>query len=128
MTVDKLLFYLLLITGLTIATLYWQQDHLPFKLPTLTDLQSFAQHNQLAESQSVQSVTQQAQEQLQATGEKFQSAASSVQQVLGAAVQVNEDETKSAPEKALDYGKYLYCQQVVNEFEKHKSLTASPAP
>lgn len=40
-------------------------------------------------------------------------------QVLGDFIQVNEeDNEKSTSEKALEYGRYLYCQQVVKEWEE----------
>lgn len=45
-------------------------------------------------------------------------------QVLGEFIQVNEEDSeKSTSEKALEYGRYLYCQQVVKEWEE---VTASP--
>ncbi|HEX7018326.1 MAG TPA: hypothetical protein VF209_05480 [Patescibacteria group bacterium] len=40
-------------------------------------------------------------------------------QVLGEFIQVNEaGGEKSTSEKALEYGRYLYCQQVVKEWEQ----------
>ncbi len=134
MNLRNILLALLLIGGGTIV-LYWQQERLPFQLPTLPSLPhwsaSLPQINQLSQHQQLQSITDQAQNQLQATSQQFQTVTGNVQKVLGAAVQVNDNETKSAPEKALDYGKYLYCKQVVNEFEKQAKSprpTSSPSP
>lgn len=42
-----------------------------------------------------------------------------IQQVLGTYVQVNEEETKQPlHEKAFEHGQYLYCKQVVSEYER----------
>jgi hypothetical protein len=39
--------------------------------------------------------------------------------VLGDFIEVNEDDSeKSTSEKALEYGRYLYCQQVVADWQK----------
>lgn len=40
-----------------------------------------------------------------------------VDQVLGDAIEVASESDKPAAQKALDYGRYLYCQQVVKEYE-----------
>ena len=40
-----------------------------------------------------------------------------VDMVLGEAIEVASDSSKPAAQKALDYGRYLYCQQVVEEYE-----------
>jgi hypothetical protein len=129
MSFGKFLLFLIVAAGTTTAVLYWQQDKLPFKLPTPPSLSSVPQINQLTQNQQLNSAAQQAQQQLQVTGEKFQTVSGNAQQILGAAVQENEKETKTAPEKALDYGKYLYCKQVVTEFEKQQAKPIdSPAP
>jgi hypothetical protein len=46
---------------------------------------------------------------------------SQVGAVLGSAVQVNSEATQSGQsltQETLEYGQYLYCQRVVNEWEK----------
>lgn len=40
-----------------------------------------------------------------------------VDMVLGDAIEVASDSSKPAAQKALDYGRYLYCKQVVDEYE-----------
>ena len=40
-----------------------------------------------------------------------------VDMVLGEAIEVASDSSKPAAQKALDYGRYLYCKQVVEEYE-----------
>lgn len=128
MNFGKLLFFTILAVGIITPVLYWQQARLPFKLPALPNISSLPQINQLSQNQQLQSASKQAQTQLQATGEKFQTAASNTQKILGAAVQVNDKETKTGPEKALDYGKYLYCKQVVNDYEKQILSLSTPIP
>jgi hypothetical protein len=49
---------------------------------------------------------------------QLQEVGGQVQQVLGTAVEVAPDSEKPLHEKAVDYGKYLYCKQVVEEYEK----------
>jgi hypothetical protein len=58
--------------------------------------------------------------------ERTQQVSGHVQNVLGAFVQENTDDSSSSAEnasseplheKAFDYGRYLYCQQVVKDFE-----------
>lgn len=39
------------------------------------------------------------------------------QKVLGASVTVNENEESSLHNRAFEYGRYLYCQQVISEYE-----------
>ena len=42
--------------------------------------------------------------------------------VLGAAVTVDESQEKSSfTDKAINYGRYLYCKQVVEDWEAHSS-------
>lgn len=43
-----------------------------------------------------------------------------VDMVLGEAIEVASDSDKPAAQKAIDYGRYLYCQQVVEEYEASK--------
>jgi len=40
-----------------------------------------------------------------------------IQQVLGESIQINEKDGKPVHQKTLEYGRYLYCQQVVKEWE-----------
>ncbi len=55
-------------------------------------------------------------------GTQLQEVGGQVQQVLGTAVEVAPKSAEQAPhERALDYGRYLYCKQVVEEYEKSKA-------
>lgn len=60
--------------------------------------------------------------QLKVLGARGQETGLMSSQVLGDFIQVNEaDNEKSTSEKALEYGRYLYCQQVVKEWENQDS-------
>jgi hypothetical protein len=49
--------------------------------------------------------------------------------VLGAVVQVNEEEKKPIHDKAFEYGRYLYCQQVIKDYDASQNKSAaSPNP
>lgn len=41
--------------------------------------------------------------------------------VLGSAIQADTSDTKTTSEKAVEYGKYLYCKQVVEAYETEKN-------
>lgn len=60
-------------------------------------------------------------EQAQTLTERAKETGEHVQQILGEKVQVDEDEKeKSLHEKTLEYARYLYCQQVVEDWEARK--------
>ncbi len=51
--------------------------------------------------------------------ERGKVAVEEAQKVLGKAIEVDENSDKAAHEKALEYGKYVYCKQVVEDWEKN---------
>lgn len=55
----------------------------------------------------------------QAVTEAINEGKKRVDMVLGEAIEVASDSSKPAAQKAIDYGRYLYCQQVVEEYEKN---------
>lgn len=66
----------------------------------------------------------QTQEQLATLSERGQAVSQEIGKVLGDYVQVNEaDEKTPLHEKAFEYGQYLYCQQVIKEYEASTSAT-----
>ncbi len=58
------------------------------------------------------------QQELKTLTERGKVAVEEAQKVLGKAIEVDETSDKAAHEKALEYGKYLYCVQVVEEWER----------
>lgn len=74
-----------------------------------------------ASSLSEQAPTAAAQEELKTLTERGKVAVEEAQKVLGKAIEVDEASNKATHEKALEYAKYLYCQQVVLEWEEQKN-------
>jgi hypothetical protein len=64
----------------------------------------------------VEKITQDASDQTKVLTERAKETGSHVQQVLGEAIQKNEDEPIA--NKTIEYAQYLYCKQVVAEYEK----------
>jgi hypothetical protein len=62
-------------------------------------------------------------EQLQILSERGVEIGGHLDTVLGDFVQVNEDDEQALHESAFDYGRYLYCQQVVKEYEEKNDDT-----
>lgn len=55
--------------------------------------------------------------QLKTLGERAGEISQHTQKVLGASIQKNEKEATPLHESALEYGKYIYCKQVVGSYE-----------
>jgi hypothetical protein len=66
--------------------------------------------------------------QIQILAERGQEVGGHVGNVLGSYVQVSDAEEQPLHESAFEYGRYLYCQQVVNEFEKSPASENSSEP
>jgi len=59
-----------------------------------------------------------AQSQANILADRSQGVSSQAQQVLGTYIEINESDKNSSPqEKAFEYARYLYCQQVTEEWE-----------
>lgn len=71
-----------------------------------------------ASSLTEQAPTAAAQEELKTLTERGKVAVEEAQKVLGTVIEVDDTSDKAAHEKALEYGKYAYCKQVVEEWEK----------
>lgn len=69
-------------------------------------------------SPKVHSASTDAGSQLQTLAQRAEEVGQHAQNVLGTSIQVNEEKAK-APihETAIEYGRYIYCKQVVSEFE-----------
>ncbi|MFZ1721872.1 MAG: hypothetical protein WAU07_05200, partial [Microgenomates group bacterium] len=70
----------------------------------------------IVDREKIESFANDAQSEIQTISSRGQDVASHTQQVLGASVEVNENDT-SIQNRAFEYGRYLYCQQVVEEYE-----------
>ena len=56
-------------------------------------------------------------EQFSVLSSRAQELGGHVQNVLGNSVQVDKQSEQSLQQKAIDYGQYLYCKQVVESYE-----------
>jgi len=64
-------------------------------------------------------VNQETMDQTKILTERAQETGEHMQNVLGDQVKVDEEaKDKTLPEKAIEYGQYLYCKQVVTDWEK----------
>ncbi len=71
------------------------------------------------DTKQIEPFTEDANKQLETLTTRAEEVNEHITKVLGDSVQVNEEEKeKNLSEKAFDYGRYLYCKQVVDEFEK----------
>lgn len=68
--------------------------------------------------------------QVKILGEKALETGKQAQGFVQQAVKVDENSQQSLSDKAFDYGRYVYCQQVVTEYEKNQAATptATVAP
>lgn len=71
-------------------------------------------------NENLKKISEDVEAQAKILGQRAKETSEQVQQVLGESIQVNEDEEndKNMSTKALEYGRYLYCQTVVDEWEK----------
>jgi len=115
MRLIRALLVLLLIAGAVIAAMYFAQQRglIPADLLGGTPFQAA---NQIAQQTDSFMTT------LQPTVTRVQEISTQSGTVLGSIVQVNEaDENKKPHEKALDYAQYLYCKQVVDQWDEQQA-------
>jgi fumarylacetoacetate (FAA) hydrolase family protein len=64
-----------------------------------------------------------AEEQIKILTERSEEVSTEIGKVLGDFIQVNETgENQALHEKALEHGQYVYCQQVVEQYEAQQSI------
>ncbi|MDQ5950907.1 MAG: hypothetical protein QG639_184 [Patescibacteria group bacterium] len=89
----------------------------------LPDVQKIAESissmsSQVSEkSPQVQNVTTDASTQLNTLTERAGQVSQHTQNVLGSSIQVNNQIKKPIHESAIEYGRYIYCKQVVEDYE-----------
>ncbi|MBP7774813.1 hypothetical protein KA078_03410 [Candidatus Woesebacteria bacterium] len=86
---------------------YWWYTHREFSFPT-----AFSVPKQF----SGQIIPQNAEKSVQELTVRAQNAMNQAGTILGTAVQ-QSSESGSIQEKAFEYGRYLYCQQVIKDYE-----------
>lgn len=115
----KPILLLLILAGFSVAGLFIQQksNNLTEKFSKVMGVKDF--FTQKTEQFAPLSI--EAQKQLEIVSERTQEIGEQSQQVLGETIKVNEAATSSDKpmyEKAFDYGRYVYCKQVVDDFEE----------
>lgn len=68
-------------------------------------------------SPEVQSVTTDASSQLHTLTQRAGEVSQHAQNVLGSSIEVNHEIKKPIHESAIEYGRYIYCKQVVTDYE-----------
>lgn len=67
--------------------------------------------------------------QIKILGDRAKESGEKAQDFFSEAIKVDEDSQESVSDKAFEYGRYIYCQQVVKEYEAKEaspSTTSSP--
>jgi len=59
--------------------------------------------------------------QIQILAEKAKQAGGIAQEFVEEVVKIDQDENKNISEKAFEYGRYIYCQEVVKQYESNSS-------
>lgn len=88
------------------------------KLP-LSKVPAFSQIAQVPQQLPSVALPQNVSSQAQTLVERGSEVAGHTQNVLGTQITASED-NKPLSERAFEYGRYLYCQQVVREYEQPK--------
>lgn len=106
----------LLIAGY-VGYFYYSNQKLPSLQDVITSVTSL-QSSLPSEAPELNTVSSDAASQLQTLGQRAGEVSQHAQQVLGTSIQKNEAAEKPLHQRALDYGQYMYCKQVVEEYEK----------
>jgi azurin len=106
--------FALLATGVLIAAAYvYAQNN---NVSLTKEANSFSQ-------EKVQEVQENTKKQVEEVTNKVKQVGEQTKQVLGTAVQVNEKEdSASIQQRAVEYGQYLYCKQVVTNYETKEEV------
>lgn len=125
----KIVFFLLIVLVLIGLSLFayqkgWLKKH-PLK-NTKIDLQSFKIKKDDGkikiegiefDQAELENIGEDGLKQIKTLSEKAASAGSVTQSFVQEAIQVDNNEDKNISEKAFEYGRYIYCKEVVKEYE-----------
>lgn len=95
---------------------YWLYSHGTLPKSLTTKIPFLASQGDSLASLSIPKMPKNAGEQLDTVKDRATEVGNTVGNVLGTAVQ-QASSSGSLQEKAFDYGSYLYCQQVVKDYE-----------
>ncbi len=112
----KVVKILLLVIFLIIAAGYYLLKVNPEMLTQLPFSETVFQLDQA----ELEKFTSTASEELKIISERSKEVGEHAQNVLGSTIEVNE-EKQPIHERAIDYGRYIYCQQVVEDYESREA-------
>lgn len=104
-------------------TLFTNMVHVPSQEEVKTQISSKVP--QLSEIENVTLPEGDAGDQIKTLTERAGEISQHAQNVLGASIQKNDKEAVPIQESALEYGKYIYCKQVVNTYEATLNASSS---
>lgn len=109
------LFFLAVALCLVGAGIYYRNSLIPFATPLLEKTKAI-DSDKIAEYAKFNT------EELQTISQRGQEVTNQASKVLGVAISESETENTESEKplhtKALEYGRYLYCQEVIKEYEK----------
>lgn len=123
-----MLLLLLVITGAIIGYTYYNTGSIPRNLPqfvaALPPRENSLGSQQLSQLSSLEvpKLAPENSEQFKTFEDRASNVSSQIGEVLGTAIQ-EASESGSIQDKVFEYGRYLYCQQVVEEYEQQSGRT-----
>lgn len=115
----KLLLFLVILTAIGYGAL-WAGYTYQVIPPALAERipPSIADHFAAQQPQDFSELTQSAQQQIQSAVTQAIQTTQTSQNILGEYIEATPQEDQALHQKAFEYGRYLYCQQVVEEWQK----------
>lgn len=129
MNLIKRLLFLILIIVILATGIYWASQNNYLQNASLNKVADFFTNNKILkklpfnkqdEDNNWQKIGSDIQNQTKILSERAKETSSHVQQILGTNIEVNEQEKQPIHQKTFDYGRYLYCKAVVEEWEEKK--------
>lgn len=116
----KPIFLLIILIGFSVAGLFIQKKSavLSEKFGQVKGISDFL----VQKGQELAPLSEDAKKQLEVLSERSQEVGEHSQKVLGETIKINEQAEKDERpihEKAFEYGKYVYCRQVVDDYEEN---------
>lgn len=124
--IKRLLFFILIIVILATG-IYWASQNNYLQNASLNKIAKFFTDNKILEkmpwtknqeNSQWQKISSDIQDQSKILSERAKKTSSHVRQVLGTNIEVNKQKKQPVHQKAFDYGRYLYCKAVVEEWEE----------
>ena len=115
MKVVKIL--LLLLSLLVYLGFFFYQNK---RLPNLNDFKSSSSPQKVLGAFTFEDSSKIAKEQMGILSQKSTKVKKQIDKAIGSVITENTNNKEPVHQKALDYGKYIYCQEVVKDYESKK--------